>query len=77
MKARIVDLRYKMKNILRALDRNEDVTVLYHGKEKAVISPLHDPPGHTRVMDHPFFGMKSTTDKSVEKTMERLRGGRY
>ncbi len=77
MKARIVDLRYKMKNILRALDRNEHVTVLYHGKEKAVISPLYDYPGHTTVTRHPFFGMKTDTGESVEETMERLRGERY
>ena len=35
MKASIVDLRYKMNTILKALDRNEAVTILYHGKEKA------------------------------------------
>ena len=32
MKATIVDLRYRMKDILRALERNEDVSILYHGK---------------------------------------------
>ncbi len=32
MKASIVDLRYKMKEILRALERRETVTILYHGK---------------------------------------------
>ena len=32
MKASIVDLRYKTTDILKALDRNESVTILYHGK---------------------------------------------
>ncbi len=35
MKASTVDLRYKMKEILRALralERRETVTILYHGK---------------------------------------------
>ena len=32
MKASVVDLRYKMNDILKALDRNEKVAILYHGK---------------------------------------------
>lgn len=39
MKASIVDLRYKMNDVLKALDRNEQVTILYHGKIKGVIMP--------------------------------------
>ena len=39
MKASVVDLRYKMNDILKALDRNETVSVLYHGKMKGVIIP--------------------------------------
>lgn len=31
MKASIVDLRYHMKEILKALDRNEPVEILYRG----------------------------------------------
>lgn len=34
MKATVVDLRYKMNDVLKALDRNETVTILYHGKVK-------------------------------------------
>jgi len=40
MKASIVDLRYKMNEVIKALERNETVTVLYHGKEKGVITPV-------------------------------------
>ena len=29
MKASVVDLRYKMNDILKALDRNEKITILY------------------------------------------------
>ena len=39
MKATIVDLRYRMKDVLRALDRREDVSILYHGKLKGTIRP--------------------------------------
>jgi len=35
MNATIVDLRYRMKDVLRAIDRGETVTVLYRGKVKA------------------------------------------
>jgi len=40
MKINAVDLRRNMKDIMRAVDRNEPVTVLYHGKEKAMIRPI-------------------------------------
>mgnify|MGYP002725972846 CR=1 FL=1 len=76
MKANIVDLRYRMKNILKALDRNESVTVLYHGQEKAIITPIRSKIKKS-IKDHPFFGMKSNTAETVEQTMERLRGERY
>ena len=39
MKASIVDLRYRTKDILRAVERGESVTVFYRGKEKARIVP--------------------------------------
>lgn len=39
MRASVVDLRYRMKDVLRALDRNEEVTVTYRGKVKGVIVP--------------------------------------
>jgi antitoxin (DNA-binding transcriptional repressor) of toxin-antitoxin stability system len=60
MKASIVDLRYHMKDVLRAIDRGETVTVLYRGKEKARLVPLGDrDPGKPKmkVSDHPFCGM--------------------
>jgi hypothetical protein len=78
MKATIVDLRYKMKNILKALNRNEVVRILYHGKERALLLPTKQK-GDKKVQDHPFFGMhKSKTKKeSVAQEMERLRGKRY
>ena len=32
MKASIVDLRYRMNDVLKALERSEDVDILYHGR---------------------------------------------
>jgi len=42
MKTNAVDLRRNMKDIMRAVGRNEPVTVLYHGKEKAIILPIEN-----------------------------------
>ncbi len=76
MEASIVDLRYKMKDILKALDRNEPVTILYRGKIKGIINPAKKPRS-CNIHDHPFFGMLKEEEKPVEEVMEELRGPRY
>jgi len=58
MKATTLDLRYKMKDILRAIDRGETVTVTYRGKEKARLVPIQaKPEKELKPTDHPAFGM--------------------
>ena len=77
MKATVVDLRYKMNDILKALDRNETVTVLYHGKVKGIIVPAKDKE-FKKIKDHPFFGMSAKdTQKSVLDEINDLRKPRY
>ena len=77
MKASIVDLRYKMNDILKALERNEEVTVLYHGKVKGVIVPAR-PQKPQKMTSHPFFGMTSgENQKSVDEVLDEMRGPRY
>ena len=76
MKASIVDLRYKMNEVLKALDRREKVTILYHGKVKGTIMPT----GVKKPMsakDHPFFKMDEQNKKSVAQQMEEVRGSRF
>ena len=75
MKASVVDLRYRMSEILKAIDRNEEVTILYHGKVKGVIKPKVSG-GRGRISDHPFFNMYPSK-KAVREVMADLRGGRY
>ena len=75
MRATVVDLRYKMRSVLKALDRNETVTIMYHGKPKGVIAPTGRKTG-VSVRAHPFFGMRESR-ASVAKEMESLRGGRH
>ncbi len=78
MKTNVVNLRSKMNEIIQALDRNENVTLLYHGKEKAAIIPLNGKKSNCKVSEHPFFSMyQSETEKSVGEMMQDLRGGRY
>ena len=76
MKATIVDLRYKMNDVLKALDRNEKVTVLYRGKVKGTLIPSSKKTKE-KITDHPFFGMSSNKDVSVQNVMDDLRGSRY
>ena len=76
MKASIVDLRYKMKDVLKALDRRERVEILYRGKPKGVIMPVN---GHNKkpMTEHPFFGSMASDKRSVPEIIDELRGGRY
>lgn len=76
MKASIVDLRYKMKNVLKALARKEKVQILYHGKVKGIISPIINDM-NKRVKDHPFFGLNRKLKKTVDEEMKDLRKARY
>ena len=75
MKATIVDLRYKMKNVLKALDRGEKVKILYHGKIKGIIHP-HKNSTDKKIKAHPFFGMYQAEKSSVSEMMEEMRGSR-
>ena len=76
MKASIVDLRYKTAEILKALERNESVTVLYHGKTKGIIKPARERSG-SKIKDHPFFGMVGDNETSVLDELDQLRRSRY
>ncbi len=76
MKATVVDLRYKMNEVLKALEKREKVTILYRGKVKGFILPA----GTDRldkVEDHPFFDMAGKEKKSVTEKMQELRGSRF
>jgi len=78
MEASIVDLRRRMKEVLGALERNESVTILYHGKKKAVLRAA----SAERVADqsaahHKAFGMwKDREDMDVDTMVRRIRQGR-
>jgi hypothetical protein len=64
-----------MNEILKAIDRNEEVTILYHGRVKGVIKP-NVSRGPRRISNHPFFNMHRSK-KAVHEVMADLRGDRY
>jgi hypothetical protein len=75
MQATVVDLRYRMNDVLKALDRKENVDILYRGKTKGVLMATAER-SQTKVSTHPFFNMRPSR-QSVEAEMDSLRGGRY
>ena len=78
MNATVVDLRYKMHDVLKALDRNEKVTVHYRGKVKGYLIPAKKRQQTQKMSEHPFVGMSAqNTGKSVVEEMDGLRGSRY
>ncbi len=77
MKASIVDLRYNMSEIRKALKQNEPVKIYYHGKLEGTIIPAQATQKTKKVEDHPFFGQHKTSKLSVTKTMDLLRSSRY
>jgi antitoxin (DNA-binding transcriptional repressor) of toxin-antitoxin stability system len=63
-----------MKNVLRAIDRGETVTVLYRGKERAKLTPITPAPssGARKTKDQPLFGLwKDREDISDPATYVR------
>jgi hypothetical protein len=76
MEASIVQLRYQMHDVLRALSRNERVKVLYHGKLKGILMP-YQPGPRGKMADHPFVGMSRRKRSSVLEELNRLRAPRH
>jgi len=73
----IFKLWYKIKEVLKALDRKESVTTVCHGKEKAVIIPSLSRKGkYLKSAGHPFFGSARSSGHDAAAGMEKLRGGR-
>jgi len=79
MRASILDLRRRMSEILKALDRNESVTILHRGRERGILHPLR---ARSRkglsLIKHEAFGMwKDRRDlQDVPAAVRRMRKGR-
>lgn len=58
MKVSFVELRKKSSEIVRALDRNERITVFYRGRAKAILEPIAGNEScATRTAQHAAFGL--------------------
>lgn len=85
MKATVLDLRRRMPEVLQALDRNERVTILYRGQERAVLVPAGGEAGNgkpakpVKASQHPAFGMWADRDDldGVSAHVRTLRQGRH
>lgn len=77
LRVSVVELRNRMHDILKTLDHNGSVTILYHGEERGIIYPIKKLAKQKKVSDFDFFGMHAEKERSVEQEMEALRGGRY
>jgi hypothetical protein len=81
MKASFVDLRKKSAEIIRALDRNEQVTILYRGRPKAIMRPVRNQGKQAvaKAKDHPAFGLWADRQdlKDVAEHVRKLRKGRF
>lgn len=76
MRASVVDLRYKMNEVLKALDRREKVTLICYGKVKGTIIPVKS--GQlSSVVEHPFFNMAGKEPHTVQDQMNALRESRF
>ncbi len=79
MKATMLDLRRRTREILRALDQNEPVTILYRGRKRGVLYPAADEKHTAAIQEHPAFGMwRDRQDLArPEEFVRRLRKGRF
>ena len=78
MKATILDLRYRTKEVLKAVERGETVTVLYRGREKARILPIATKNDSFKPERHQAFGLWRDREelRDVTSYVRKLRQGR-
>ena len=76
MQATTKDLRLHTNQLLAATDRGEKVTITYHGKPRAQLSPIivcQEEPSSI----NPVFGIwQDTQEVSVDQTVRNMRQGR-
>jgi hypothetical protein len=76
MEASVLDLRYKMRDVLSALNRREKVHIKYHGKSKGEIVPWRS--GEKRKSsEHPLFGMLKHGKEEPAEIVATMRRSRY
>ena len=74
MEASILDLRYRMRDVVKALDKREKVRILYHGKVKGEIIPFKT--AKVTSTDHPLFGSLKGDKESSSALVAKMRRSR-
>jgi antitoxin (DNA-binding transcriptional repressor) of toxin-antitoxin stability system len=79
MKATILDLRYRMKSVLAALERGEPVTVLHRGTKKARLVPIEEHSQKSKASEDPAFGMWRSREDLADPVeyVRKLRKRRF
>ncbi len=75
MDASIVDLRYHMADVLKAIKRRETVNVFERGKLVGHFVPVENKP-KMKVQDHPFFGSAKDDTRDVREMIREMRKSR-
>jgi len=81
MKASFVDLRKKSSEIIKALGRNERITVLYRGKPAAIMQSIDEQRDASvgSAREHTAFGLWADRDDMNDAAahVRQLRRGRF
>ena len=80
MKANITNLEDQLEDVLKALERGEDITVLYQGEVKGTLQATIQ--NTVSTLEHPFFGsvegsVNSGQSADVSEVMDKLRRPRH
>jgi antitoxin (DNA-binding transcriptional repressor) of toxin-antitoxin stability system len=74
MKASVMDLRYRTKEVLRALEANEEVVLTHRGNKKGKIVPIAaESSARMKVAAHEAIGMWADEVETVAEMMTRIR----
>ena len=76
MEASILDLRYRMREVLKALSRREKISILYHGKVKGELIPAGST-GIKKSSSHAMFGMLRKEKENPADIVSDLRRSRH
>jgi antitoxin (DNA-binding transcriptional repressor) of toxin-antitoxin stability system len=79
MKATILDLRYRMKSVLAALERGEPVTVFHRGAKKARLIPIEASAQVRKPSEDPAFGIWRSREDLADpgQHVRKLRKRRF
>jgi antitoxin (DNA-binding transcriptional repressor) of toxin-antitoxin stability system len=74
MKASVMDLRYRTKEVLRALEANEEIVLTHRGNQKGKIVPMAaESSPRAKVASHEAVGMWADESEPVAEKLRRIR----